>query len=252
MALFRSVLVIQRALVSVAISPVTIHVARRNLSTFEKKISSNMGFSSLITARFSTAVSLKESSTIEAGKAAPLGTIPGIKDSKQLIVKQRPPIKKKSKNKHVVVETSSTPMFKVRAFATADYYDLENLRTALETSGAYKLLSIDEKMPDSFVCAGTKYMGVNEIEPRHIFFFLEGTVVFWNLSKEEQNSILDMLHKFEKNPYPLRLVRDESEAMQYSWHHLNDDSLSKRVSIFFNVFLSQRREACIKIVKAKY
>lgn len=147
----------------------------------------------------------------------------------KLIVKQRPPLKKKPKNSSSESTSSSMQTFKVRAFATADYYDLDGLRASLESSGAYQLLAVDEKMSENSLCVGAKYPQINEIEPRHMFFFLEGTVVFWNLSAEEQNSILQMLHKHEKNPYPNRFVKGESEVMEYSWHHMSDDSLSKRV-----------------------
>lgn len=244
MTLFRNVLVIQRAVLTLAVqtksAPLTCNLTRRAFS-IQNKIPSKFTFN-LISGPISLSKRLTASTpniklvqNVAKNEPTPKLTesvSAAATAASKLIVKQRPPVKKKSKKQ--ITSDSVSPekqLFKVRAFATADYYDLESLRASLESSGAYKILTFDdEKMPDSFICASAKYKEINEIEPRHIFFFLEGTVVFWNLSKEEQSGIMDMLHKHEKNPYPLTFVRDESEVMEYSWHNLGDDNLSKRVS----------------------
>ena len=56
-------------------------------------------------------------------------------------------------------------------------------------------------LPDNCLCAKPKYPELNETEPRHIFFFEEGTVVFWNVSQVEQNNMLDMILKHSELYY---------------------------------------------------
>lgn len=244
MTLFKSVLVIQRTLLQ-GLATTSCHLITRHAtpSRFTVKLAS---FNPTRVNFYTTMIKQKENTSQQevdtnANTPSTANVTPTAgKPVSKLIIKQRPPIKKTSKKQQQQQQVESWsqqqqhPTFKVRAYATADYYDLESLRTALESSGAYTILSIDKKMPDSFVCASAKYAEINEVEPRHMFFFLEGTVVFWNLSKEEQTTVLDMLHKYEKNPYPLRFVRDESELMEYSWHHINDDGLAKRPTRLVN------------------
>lgn len=133
--------------------------------------------------------------------------------------KQRP-IKKKTKTPQ---SSSSIPSFKAKAYATADYYDLDLLKESLLNSGAYEVIDIGKGV-DNCLCVKPKYQQVNEIEPRHIFFFEDGSVVFWNVSMEEQNSMLEIIEKHEENPYPLDFVNEESEVIRYSrMKHLTVD-----------------------------
>lgn len=54
------------------------------------------------------------------------------------------------------------------------------------------------------------------VEPREIYFFREGTTVFWNVSELESSNVLSFIRQFEQNSYDERLVHDESEAMPYT------------------------------------
>jgi uncharacterized Rmd1/YagE family protein len=130
---------------------------------------------------------------------------------------------KKKKHKKSSLIASSMPAFKVKACATAGYYNLDTLKAALIKSGAYDMHEID--MPEHCICAKAKYIGVNEIEPRHIFFFDNGAVVFWNVSVEEQNSILTLLEKHSQKPYPKEIVKEESEIMSFSRIVLNNKEM---------------------------
>lgn len=133
--------------------------------------------------------------------------------SSSYLSKQRPS-KKKSKK---VSNFPSLPMFKVKAYATADYYDLENIRISILNSEAYETVTVpNSEEADEFLCLKPKYEQVNEIEPRNIFFFENGSVVFWNLSNEEQRFILGLIEKHEENTYDNEIVEEESEVMNYS------------------------------------
>jgi uncharacterized Rmd1/YagE family protein len=129
--------------------------------------------------------------------------------------------------------------FNVKAYATSDYYDLESLKSAMLESGAYEYHEIDKEMPDNFLFFRTKYPAINEVEPRHIFIFLDGAVVFWNLSNEEQNFILQLLEKFEKNPYPKHVIDEECEFMTYSRLNQETESANERQGYSFNLNLTR-------------
>jgi uncharacterized Rmd1/YagE family protein len=141
-----------------------------------------------------------------------------------LLSKQKQ-IKKKPKKPPTPV-LDSLPSFKIKAYATADYYDLDLLRKYLIKSGAYEFLDQVAKndMPDDCLCVKAKYMlHIDEIEPRHIFIFENGSVVFWNVSSEEQTSVLQILDKVSDNAYPSEMVTEESETMQYYRFLSSDD-----------------------------
>ncbi|CAF0717393.1 unnamed protein product [Brachionus calyciflorus] len=133
--------------------------------------------------------------------------------STSFLSKQRPNKKKTKK----ISLLSPIPSFKVKAYATADYYDLDNLKESILNSKAYECVDIpNTDEAENFLCIKPKYQEINEIEPRHIFFFEDGSVVFWNLSNEEQHTILEMIEKHEENAYPIDTVEEESEVMNYS------------------------------------
>jgi len=118
---------------------------------------------------------------------------------------------KKSSNEEI-----STPTYRVKAIATADYYDLEGLARSLDDSGAYKVFEIGKLIPETCLCVKPKYPLVNETEPRHMFFFEDGTCVFWNTTQEEQKNLLQLLNGHQENPHPIESILEESELMNYS------------------------------------
>lgn len=130
-------------------------------------------------------------------------------------------IKKKPKKSNVVL-SSSMSVFKVKAYATADYYELNAIRKSLINSGAYEIIDLDKLLPYTCLYVKAKYQEINEIEPRHIIFFEDGSVVFWNVSVEEQNNILEMLKKHDEKQHPSEFIDEESEVMDYSRVHPND------------------------------
>jgi uncharacterized Rmd1/YagE family protein len=55
-----------------------------------------------------------------------------------------------------------------------------------------------------------------DVEPREIYFFREGTTVFWNVPELECSNVLSFIRQYEENNYDERLVYDESEVMPYT------------------------------------
>ena len=126
------------------------------------------------------------------------------------------PLKKTRKIKKEAQTKSSIPSFKVTAFATSKFYDLDSLKQDLLDSEAYEVYEFNKDLPESCFCTTPKYPIPNEIEPRHIFFFEDGVTVFWNVSSEEQHSILDIVKQHSDKTYPINLINDESETMTFS------------------------------------
>lgn len=52
-------------------------------------------------------------------------------------------------------------------------------------------------------------------EPREVFFFQEGTAVFWNVSDLEISNFLRFIRPFENGRYSEKLVMSEREIMSY-------------------------------------
>lgn len=133
---------------------------------------------------------------------------------------QKKPASKKKANLRRSNQSSipSIPSFKVKAFATAQWYDLNGLKDTLQKSGIYDLYDDGKPLtlPNNCICVKAKYEEINEIETRHIFFFEDGSVIFWNVSNEEEKSVMDMLKKHEDIPYSKELVNDEIEIVSFS------------------------------------
>ena len=55
-------------------------------------------------------------------------------------------------------------------------------------------------------------------EPREIYFFSEGSVVFWNVSELERKNVLSFLKPYEEDSYDKALVESEgNERMVYAY-----------------------------------
>lgn len=55
-------------------------------------------------------------------------------------------------------------------------------------------------------------------EPREIYFFSEGSVVFWNVSEIERKNVLAFLKPYEEDSYEKSIVETEgNEKMIYTY-----------------------------------
>lgn len=149
-------------------------------------------------------------------------------------------IKKRPVRKKRTDEQDAQGNFTVSAFATSDEYDLERLKRSLIEQNLYeptKLSQIEDltSTEDADVLYVTaKYQVSNE--PRKIFFFRKGSVVFWNCSELECSNVLDHLHQFESDGYDPNLVNNESEIMSYNY----DD---ERTQLKKDTFLLSRQQS---------
>ncbi|XP_069679404.1 required for meiotic nuclear division protein 1 homolog isoform X1 [Periplaneta americana] len=132
-------------------------------------------------------------------------------------------IKTRQRRKRPTMEEEDTEKlgyWNVIAYTTAEEYDLEKLTKGLIQQNLYvqnsQLRSVVERgqtVPDVVHVAARYQVGD---EPREIYFFREGTVVFWNVPELESSNVLTFLRQFEENSYDERLVHDESEIMPYT------------------------------------
>lgn len=101
------------------------------------------------------------------------------------------------------------------AYSTAEEYNLTSILSALKKQGLYKDKAISEDLSD-VLYASAKYQ-VTE-EPREVFIFREGSVVFWNFPEIERKAVLKFLKPHEENSYSPALVNQEVEALEFAYH----------------------------------
>ncbi|XP_063164629.1 required for meiotic nuclear division protein 1 homolog isoform X1 [Candoia aspera] len=98
------------------------------------------------------------------------------------------------------------------AFATADGYHLGNLCLDLVSSGYVEIT-----LPRD--AANVLVVGTEKTAKEHdlgiIFFFREGSVVFWNVEERTIKNIFRKLEKHEIQPYEIALVHWENEEISY-------------------------------------
>ncbi|XP_054716813.1 required for meiotic nuclear division protein 1 homolog isoform X2 [Uloborus diversus] len=149
---------------------------------------------------------------IHIGRICNLESREGVQKSvSALQAKKRVPRKKTLKSE----KSTDQETWLTVAYSSAEEYDMKLLSRELERQGLYERLSLPEDAADVIhVCA--KYT-LGKEEPRHIYFFSEGSVVFWNVPDLEQQSILKFLKPFETNSYDFNLVKEEKEDLEYSY-----------------------------------
>lgn len=120
----------------------------------------------------------------------------------------------------------SSGVWNVSAFATSEEYNLEKLREALIEQNLYRPIDLKDdpltKGGADIIHAIANYQV--SAEERHIYFFREGSVVFWNTPELECISVLDFLMKYQMGSYHRNLVLAEREFMTYSYVTANKNS----------------------------
>ncbi|XP_075780560.1 required for meiotic nuclear division protein 1 homolog isoform X1 [Pelodiscus sinensis] len=99
------------------------------------------------------------------------------------------------------------------AFATADEYHLGNLCHDLTSYGYVEITSLPRDAANVLVI-GTEN-AAKEYDPGMIFFFREGSVVFWNVEEKTMKNIMQVLERHEIQPYEVALVHWENEEINY-------------------------------------
>lgn len=100
------------------------------------------------------------------------------------------------------------------AYAAAEEFNLEDLAGGLDKQGLYQSAVLPEDADDVMHVLAKYQVGV---EPREVYIFREGGVVFWNVQDLERISVLKFLKTYAFNAYDNKLVEEESEMMEYSY-----------------------------------
>lgn len=100
------------------------------------------------------------------------------------------------------------------AFATADQYHLPTLCHDLRANGFYEITDLPRDASNVLVM-GTD----NNSKPNDhamMFFFREGSVVFWNVEDKTIKCVMRILEQHEIQPYEVALVHWENEEINYT------------------------------------
>ncbi|XP_041828404.1 required for meiotic nuclear division protein 1 homolog [Melanotaenia boesemani] len=104
-------------------------------------------------------------------------------------------------------------MMQCIAFATADQYHLPTLCYDLINQGFHE---IDLPRDASNVLVISTDMAAKPDDNALIFFFREGSVVFWNVQEKTMKKVLRLLEHHEIQPYEVALVHWENEEINYT------------------------------------
>ncbi|XP_024113783.1 required for meiotic nuclear division protein 1 homolog [Oryzias melastigma] len=104
-------------------------------------------------------------------------------------------------------------MMQCIAFATADQYHLPTLCHDLTNHGFHE---IDLPRDASNVLVISTDMTAKPDDDALMFFFREGSVVFWNVEEKTMKQVMRVLEHHEIQPYEVALVHWENEEINYT------------------------------------
>ncbi|CAK9296766.1 unnamed protein product [Gordionus sp. m RMFG-2023] len=104
---------------------------------------------------------------------------------------------------------------RIKAFATADSYNLQNLHNTLTQNSTYNIKLASDDIEDVL------YVQLTSDETREnpsIFFFEDGVSVFWNIYENEIKQILSTLKNVSTNAYESNLIEEECDTLDFLLH----------------------------------
>ncbi|XP_066471793.1 required for meiotic nuclear division protein 1 homolog isoform X3 [Tiliqua scincoides] len=141
-----------------------------------------------------------------------------------IVPAKRPPKASRTKQPsraNLPLPSETENLMQCTAFATADEYHLGNLCHDLTSYGYVEITTLPRDAANVLVI-GTEN-SVKEYDPGMIFFFREGSVVFWNVEEKTMKNIMQVLEKHEIQPYEVALIHWENEEINYrrGQHRIN-------------------------------
>ena len=130
--------------------------------------------------------------------------------------RQKPTSKKRALGAAV---SPAKDQWSVVGYSTAASYDLITLSERLAEQGLYKSDGLVDELLPLCLYANAAYQvdgDANEMTKREIFFFEQGSVVFWNVPVLERENVLAFLKHVQFDSYPDETVHEESELMSFS------------------------------------
>lgn len=119
-------------------------------------------------------------------------------------------VKRPSRKKPKTAEEMGDDLEKVVAYAVSDELNLSHLKEALRKQGLYDVCELPIDAQDALY-AQAKYP-VDE-KKREIFFFSDGSAVFWSMPELERKEVLKFLRKLDYKGYPGDSLKLETEEM---------------------------------------
>ncbi|XP_061552332.1 required for meiotic nuclear division protein 1 homolog isoform X1 [Phycodurus eques] len=107
-----------------------------------------------------------------------------------------------------------TDMMQCMAFATADQYNLPALSVHLAQHG-FREVEFPRDAANVLVISSD--VSAKPDDGSLIFFFREGSVVFWNVEEKMLKKVLRILERHESQPYEVALVHWENEEINYTY-----------------------------------
>ncbi|XP_061651780.1 required for meiotic nuclear division protein 1 homolog [Phyllopteryx taeniolatus] len=107
-----------------------------------------------------------------------------------------------------------TDMMQCMAFATADQYNLPALSVDLAQHG-FREVEFPRDAANVLVISSD--VSAKPDDGSLIFFFREGSVVFWNVEEKMLKKVLRILERHESQPYEVALVHWENEEINYTY-----------------------------------
>ncbi|XP_023807257.1 required for meiotic nuclear division protein 1 homolog [Oryzias latipes] len=126
-------------------------------------------------------------------------------------------------------------MMQCIAFATADQYHLPTLCHDLTNHGFQE---IDLPRDASNVLGMSTETAAKPEDDALMFFFREGSVVFWNVEEKTMKQVLRVLEHHEIQPYEVALVHWENEEINYTLGEGN--TRLERGDFFLSLDISQQ------------
>ncbi|XP_033116364.1 required for meiotic nuclear division protein 1 homolog [Anneissia japonica] len=105
----------------------------------------------------------------------------------------------------------------VTAFSTAEEYNLEHLSLDLQAQGLFREAFMPQDAQDVLHMQVFEKSDDEDEEPREIFLFREGSVVFWNVPEQLIKGVIRTITKHQTHAYEIALVTWENEQMSYTY-----------------------------------
>ncbi|CAF0914717.1 unnamed protein product [Didymodactylos carnosus] len=144
-----------------------------------------------------------------------------------LTVPKRVPKKHRISPELTTIQTNvdvltTTENYRVIAYATADYYNLDDLKEKLLSLSSiyqFQLAPISDDIED-VLCLQNRLTDnestlVTNNSSREAFIFDDGCIVYWNMTNDERKQIMNLVNEISENIYPESLIEDEKEEISF-------------------------------------
>lgn len=115
----------------------------------------------------------------------------------------------------------------VIAYTLSEKIKIEKTKRILQDFHEYDLVKLPDDLQDEALLLQAKGSNGNEIND-NVFIFQEGSVVFWDVSHEQQQRILYGLANLKEEPYPRELIHEERERLEFTINKSSEKSKMQR------------------------